>query len=109
VSATLGFVLFLGWETFHWTWVFAFMIGGIAAAPLAAYLVKIIPSYLMGVLVGGFIILTNMRTLIHSVDWIPDSWTWPIYSLLLTLWVVALGYQWSKRHRFAGAQTSVDT
>lgn len=99
-SATLGFVLFLGWDTFHWAWVGAFVVGGVLAAPLAAYLVKVIPSFLMGVLVGGFIVLTNIRTLIHSLDFIPDDWTWKIYGIVLVLWGVAIAYQWLNRHRF---------
>jgi len=99
VSATLGFILFLGFEAFNWLWVAAFVIGGVLAAPLAAWLVKILPSYMMGVLVGGFIILTNIRTLIHSVDLIPDSWTPGIYAFLLLSWGGALAYQWLNRHR----------
>lgn len=101
-SATLGFVLFLGWEQFHWTWVGAFVIGGVLAAPIVAYLVRVIPAYLLGVLVGGFIILTNMRTLIQSVDWIPDGWIGPIYAVLLVLWAGAIGYQVGSRR---GAQS----
>ena len=92
VSATLGFVLFLGWEQFHWSWVAAFVIGGVLAAPLAAWLVKVIPSYLLGVLVGGFIVLTNIRTLMESVTWIPDAWTAPVFALILVLWGSAIIY-----------------
>ncbi|MCI3922830.1 sulfite exporter TauE/SafE family protein [Paenibacillus sp. TRM 82003] len=107
VSATLGFVLFLGWDTFNWSWVFAFMIGGVAAAPLAAYLVKIIPSYLMGVLVGGFIVLTNIRTLLQSIDGIPGEWTWALYGAVILLWAAAIALQWSRRRRFSEPQINV--
>ncbi|WRP07210.1 sulfite exporter TauE/SafE family protein [Rossellomorea aquimaris] len=66
ISATAGFVLFLGWEQFNWFWVLAFVIGGVLAAPLAAWMVRIMPSYLLGVLVGGFIVLTNLNTLLKA-------------------------------------------
>jgi len=97
VSATLGFVLFLGWDQFHWTWVASFVIGGVLAAPIAAYLVKVIPSYLLGVLVGGFIILTNIRTVIQSLDFIQQPGV--IYAILLVLWSAALVYQIRTRRR----------
>lgn len=61
VSATLGFLISLGPENFHWPWMIALMAGGIVAAPIAAWLVRIIPSRLLGVLVGGLIIVTNAK------------------------------------------------
>lgn len=106
VSATLGFILFLGWEQFNWQWVAAFTIGGVLAAPLAAWLVKIIPSYLLGVLVGGFIILTNFRTLLNSVDVIPDTWNVGAYIVVIALWVAAIYYQVRKVRNSAGLETA---
>jgi hypothetical protein len=99
VSATLGFVLFLGWEQFHWAWVGAFVIGGVLAAPLAAWLVRIIPSYLLGVLVGGFIVLTNVRTLLESFDGISEAALVPVYAAILLLWASAILYQIRSRKR----------
>jgi hypothetical protein len=92
-SATLGFILFLGWEQFHWTWVAAFVIGGVAAAPLAAWLVKIIPSHLLGVLVGGFIVLTNAHTLIQSLGGVEGVWSAVTYAALFGAWLAAIVYQ----------------
>lgn len=86
VSATLGFLISLGPENFHWPWMAALMAGGIVAAPIAAWLVRIIPSRLLGVLVGGLIIVTNAKTLLSSFDWIPVSWHAPIYGLLYLIW-----------------------
>lgn len=40
----------------------ALMAGGVVAAPIAARLVRILPPRLLGVLVGGMILLTNVRT-----------------------------------------------
>lgn len=66
LAATIGFFISLGWEQISWVWVFSLMLGGIVAAPIAAWLVRIVPSHLLGVLVGGLIIFTNIRTLLTS-------------------------------------------
>jgi len=72
ISATLGFLISLGWQDVNWFWVVALMLGGVIAAPVAAWLVKTLPSYLLGVLVGGFIILTNVWTILK---------VWPINNI----------------------------
>ncbi|TKH31476.1 sulfite exporter TauE/SafE family protein, partial [Bacillus cereus] len=66
LAATIGFFISLGWEQVSWVWVFALMLGGIVAAPIAAWLVRIVPPHLLGVLVGGLIIFTNIRTLLTT-------------------------------------------
>jgi uncharacterized protein len=89
IAATLGFFISLGWEAVIWTWVFALMIGGVIAAPIAAWLVRIVPAQLMGVLVGGFIILTNSRTLLHT--WIENDAVYPfIYGFIIIVWILAI-------------------
>jgi uncharacterized protein len=102
VSATLGFILFLGVDHYQWQWVIAFMIGGVFAAPIAAWLVRIVPSYMLGVLVGGFIIFTNSMTIIKTVA-LPVSWATLAYALIIVLWMVAIIYQLKNRKRFVTA------
>jgi uncharacterized protein len=102
VSATLGFILFLGVDHYQWQWVIAFMIGGVIAAPIAAWLVRIVPSYMLGVLVGGFIIFTNSMTIIKTVA-LPVSWATIAYALIIVLWMVAIIYQLKNRKRFVTA------
>ncbi|MEB2491673.1 sulfite exporter TauE/SafE family protein [Peribacillus frigoritolerans] len=91
VSATLGFLIALGWQEVNWFWVIALMAGGIIAAPIAAWIVTKLPSYLLGVLVGGFIILTNARTLINTWTFL-NQWSLVIYMLILIGWIVSLVY-----------------
>jgi uncharacterized membrane protein YfcA len=67
LSATVGFLISLGWDQVNWFWVLALMIGGVVAAPIAAWLVRTIPSYLLGVLVGSLIIFSNARTLLSTL------------------------------------------
>ncbi|WP_409274531.1 sulfite exporter TauE/SafE family protein [Neobacillus sp. SCS-31] len=98
VSSTLGFLLTLGWSTINVQWVLALMIGGIIAAPIAAWLVKIIPTNLLGTLVGGIIILTNIRTLFGALD-VSQSIAQYTYFGLIFLWaasVIAVIYKIKK-------------
>ncbi|OYD07014.1 sulfite exporter TauE/SafE family protein [Paludifilum halophilum] len=98
VSATLGFLFSLGWSEMNWPWVLALMGGGIVAAPIAAWFVKVIPSYLLGVLVGGLIITTNAGTLLDSIAGIPGSWYPLIYGGLSIVWLTCLGAAvWKKK------------
>ncbi|MDQ0232035.1 sulfite exporter TauE/SafE family protein [Metabacillus malikii] len=91
VSASLGFLISLGWEEVNWLWVVALMIGGIVAAPIAAWLVQKLHEQLMGVLVGGFIILINMRTLLDA--WFESATILPYaYAITLLIWGVAIVY-----------------
>lgn len=91
VSSTIGFLITLGWSQINWFWVAALMIGGIIAAPIAAWVVKIVPSHLLGVLVGGMIILTNVRTLLLTIN-ITGSAMVVIYSILIGLWFIGVAY-----------------
>ncbi|MED5076281.1 sulfite exporter TauE/SafE family protein [Geobacillus stearothermophilus] len=89
LSATLGFVISLGWEQVNWHWVLTLMAGGVVAAPIAAWLVRKLPSHLLGVLVGGLIILTNVRTLLHA--WEAPAPVYPtVYGLIVIGWAAAV-------------------
>lgn len=89
VASTLGFLLTLGWTQINLQWVVALMIGGIIAAPIAAWLIKIIPINLLGTLVGGIIIITNIRTLLGALD-VSQSISLFTYLVLAILWAVAI-------------------
>ncbi|MED4970209.1 sulfite exporter TauE/SafE family protein [Geobacillus sp. NFOSA3] len=89
LSATIGFVISLGWEQVNWFWVGTLMLGGIVAAPIAAWLVRKMPSHLLGVLVGGIIIFTNIRTLLHAWE-TPGNWHATIYAIIIFGWAVSI-------------------
>lgn len=67
-AASLGFLFGLGAAGINWGFALALLAGGLVAAPLAAYLVRIAPAHLLGVAVGGLILLTNGRTLLKTFD-----------------------------------------
>ena len=71
-AASIGFLIGLGAANINWGFALALLAGGVIAAPLAAYLVKVAPAHLLGVAVGGVILLTNARTLFRAFD-VPDT------------------------------------
>ncbi|PTM56437.1 sulfite exporter TauE/SafE family protein [Desmospora activa] len=90
VAASIGFLIALGPSQIDWAWVAALMIGGVIAAPIAAWCVKWIPPQLLGVLVGGLIIVVNARTILDSTGWIAQTaYPW-VYGVLILLWTLAI-------------------
>jgi uncharacterized membrane protein YfcA len=64
LAETITFALTIGLEAFRWDIVVALLVGGIIAAPVAAWVCKRLPHRTMGVLIGVLLILLNVRTLI---------------------------------------------
>ncbi len=91
LAASIGFLSALGSKGLSWTTVGALLLGGVIAAPLAAYLVRIVPMRLIGVGAGGLIVLTNSRTLIKAFD-VTSSAQTLIYGVIVAAWVGALAY-----------------
>ncbi|UOY03649.1 sulfite exporter TauE/SafE family protein [Blastococcus sp. PRF04-17] len=91
LAASLGFLFALGSQGVNFTWVAGLLIGGLIAAPIAAWLVRHIPPRLLGSLVGGIIVLTNTRTLLRS-DWIDaaDGTRYLVYGAIYLIWAAAV-------------------
>ncbi len=107
VAASIGFLLALGSGDIDLAWVGALLLGGLVAAPIAAWLVRHIPPRVLGSAVGGVIVLTNTRTILKS-DWVDASegTRWVVYVVLYLVWAAAVA--WSVRaHR--AEQASLDT
>ncbi|MEU4387349.1 sulfite exporter TauE/SafE family protein [Promicromonospora sp. NPDC023805] len=93
IAASIGFFIGLSGEGIDFTWVLALLIGGLIAAPIAAWLVRLVPPRVLGSLVGGVIILTNSRTLLNS-DWIAAG---PVlmnivYVVIWVTWAAAVAW-----------------
>ncbi|MFJ5599667.1 sulfite exporter TauE/SafE family protein [Micromonospora parva] len=88
-AASIGFLIGLGSEGFLLPTVAALLIGGLIAAPLAAWLVRIVPAQLLGAAVGGVIVLTNARTLLRSAE-LGGPARPAVYALLAAGWLAAL-------------------
>jgi uncharacterized membrane protein YfcA len=87
VAASIGFLMALGREGIDFVAAGCLLAGGVVAAPLAAYLVRHLPSTVMGTVVGTLILVTNARTLMLSA-----GWAGPLrLAVLLTIFVVMVG------------------
>ncbi|GAA2159796.1 sulfite exporter TauE/SafE family protein [Pedococcus bigeumensis] len=93
VAASLGFLIALGSQGVNFAWVGALLIGGLVAAPIAAWLVRHIPPRVLGSAVGGIIVITNSRTLLKS-DWVGASagTRWVVYAVIYAVWAAAVTY-----------------
>ncbi|MER6830775.1 sulfite exporter TauE/SafE family protein [Streptosporangium sp. NPDC000563] len=93
IAASVGFFVGIGSENIDFSWVAVLLIGGVIAAPIAAWLVRHIPPRILGSAVGGIIVLTNIRTLLRS-DWIDASGgvQTAAYITIAVLWAAAIAY-----------------
>ena len=67
-AASVGFFIGLRGEGISAATVLGMLIGGVFAAPLAAWLVRHLPLAVLGSAVGGILVLTNTRTLLNVFD-----------------------------------------
>lgn len=105
VAASAGFFIGLGGGAIVPGMAIALLIGGLIAAPIAAWLVRHIPPRLLGSAVGGLIILTNVRTLLRS-DWIdaPTAVQYPTFVAIVVLWAGAITYSLRAHRAESSAQ-----
>jgi uncharacterized membrane protein YfcA len=99
IAASVGFLLALGSQGVSATWAAGLLIGGLVAAPIAAWLVRHIPPRMLGSLVGGGIILTNVRTLLLS-DGIDAAAPvrYAVYAVIYAVWALAVVHSY-RQHR----------
>jgi uncharacterized membrane protein YfcA len=91
VCASIGFFFALSFAQVPWTVVGALLIGGVFAAPIAAYVVRILPTRILGTAVGGLILVTNIRTFLGAIGLRSDPVIpWLVYAVIVAIWVAAL-------------------
>jgi uncharacterized membrane protein YfcA len=91
LSASIGFLLTLSFAAIPWGVVGALLVGGIVAAPIAAYVVRILPMRVLGTAVGGVILITNMRTFLEAIG-VSGPLVVVIYALIVVVWLAALAH-----------------
>jgi uncharacterized membrane protein YfcA len=89
--ASVGFLLALSFQQIPWQIVGALLAGGVIAAPIAAWVVRILPMRILGTSVGGIILVTNMQTFLDTVG-INGTLAQVIYALIVTVWMAALAF-----------------
>jgi hypothetical protein len=76
--------------------VFALLVGGMLAAPIAPLLVSSLEPETLGVSIGGFICLTNARVLLKVAEASPSACALCYVGIVLT-WLLALHSLSSRR------------
>src|SRR5699024_11761913 len=89
VGGSLGFLIALGSQGIEWTIVAALLVGGVIAAPFAAWLVKLLPARVLAIAAGGIIILPNARTILLALGTQPTV-VWAVLGVLAIVWVALL-------------------
>jgi len=89
LSASVGFLISLSFAEVPWSVVGAILVGGLIAAPVAAYIVRLLPARILGTAVAGVILITNMKTFLGAVG-VSGSLTFVIYALIVVVWLAAL-------------------
>jgi uncharacterized membrane protein YfcA len=100
-AGSAGFVLGLGLAGINLSWVAVMLAGGVLSAPIAAWLARHIPAHMLGPLVGGLIVVVNVRTLLYNGGpAVPLAGQVATFAVLGIVWAGAVG--WSARaHRRA--------
>jgi uncharacterized membrane protein YfcA len=101
VAASLGFLFGLGQANIPYGLVVALLVGGVLAAPLAAWLVSRLATRWLGVGVGLVLILTNARTLLKGLE-VGTGARFVVYGLVVALWAGVVAYG---TRRFAAQRT----
>lgn len=107
-SASVGFLLGLGSEFFDNLLIIAGLaLGGVLAAPLAAWLVSRVAPAVLGTGVGGVLVLTNVRTLFKTFE-IEGAPRTIAYAVIVVVAVALTGYAWQKSRVARATETSAD-
>ena len=91
VAASAGFIFGIGVAGVRLDYVAALLVGGLVAAPIAAYLVRHMNPRLLGVIVGGFICFTNARTLLAAIG-VSDNAFLLVYGAIVAAWAAAVAF-----------------
>jgi uncharacterized membrane protein YfcA len=89
VAASLGFLAGLGGKAIDVGVVAMLMAGGLLAAPVAAWLVRLVHPRLLGASVGGLIVLTNLRVLL-GVAGVNGPTRAAAYLAMAAVWVLGI-------------------
>ena len=106
IAASLGFFFGIGVAGVRFDYVVALLVGGLIAAPIAAYMVRHLNPRLLGVVVGGFICFTNARVVLGAAKIDGEAFL-ATYAAIVIIWVAAIVYVVSLlRRKSRGARSS---
>ena len=89
IGGSLGFLLALGSQGIAWEVAAALLLGGVIAAPFAAWLVRHLPAVVLGVAAGGVIVLTNAKTILEALG-VGGAQVGSLLAVLAVAWLAGL-------------------
>jgi uncharacterized membrane protein YfcA len=91
VASTSAFSLLasVGRGGFNMGVLVAMLIGGLVAAPVAAWVIRLVPARPMGIAVAGLLLFTNARELAAWGGLASGPWIWAIYSAIAAVVTLA--------------------
>jgi len=106
LCASLGFLISLSFAEVPWTVVGALLVGGLFAAPLAAFVVRLLPTRILGTAVAGVILIVNMKTFFEAIG-VTGALATAGYVLIVGVWIAAMVFAVMaiRRDRAVGAET----
>lgn len=91
IGGSVGFLLALGSQGINFGYALALLIGGVIAAPFAAWLVRHMAPRVLGVAAGGLIVITNLRTILVVIG-VKDAPLLVILGSLLAGWLLLVAW-----------------
>jgi hypothetical protein len=89
-ASAFSLIASLGRGAFDGSVVLAMLLGGVAAAPVAAWAIRRIPARPMGIAVAGLLLLTNARELAAWTGLVSGPGLWAIYAGIVAVIGAAL-------------------
>ncbi|MFO7191126.1 sulfite exporter TauE/SafE family protein [Thermocrispum sp.] len=89
LSASVSFLFALSGSGVDFTIVLGLLLGGVIAAPVAAWLVRFLPPRVLGAAAGGLIVLTNTDKLLSEFG-TARSLNIAIHVAVAALWIIAV-------------------
>lgn len=105
VAASIGFFVALDLREISPLVVGGMLVGGLLAAPLAAWLVRHLPARILGVAVSGLVILTNGPRALEALG-LPPVAEYALLAAAAAVWASAIAVT-LMRHRAAAATVPV--
>ncbi|HEY6724590.1 MAG TPA: sulfite exporter TauE/SafE family protein [Polyangiaceae bacterium] len=89
-ASAVSLLLSMGKGGFNVAIVIAMLIGGVIAAPVAAWLIRFVPARPMGIAVAALLLLTNARELAAWAGLGATAWVWAIYAAVIAVITAAI-------------------
>jgi hypothetical protein len=101
LGASIGFLLALGSQAIAWDALVVLLLGGLIAAPVAAWLVRHLDHRLLGVVVAGMILFSNVDRILAGFGVSPET-VLVVRGLIVIATVALFAWLWRRTRKPLG-------